>query len=103
MTGGVTFDSEGTLHGVAQLQTGPETQRIWGDPANEIVAFEKRGSKISFRAVSKFDEKTSHWLPNLERATGHNRVPNRPGIIYTAGSAGSKNTELLSNKVYWGR
>ena len=101
MSGGVTFDATSTLHGVAQLQTGPQVHKIWGDPSNEIVAFEKRADAIRFRAVSEFDAGTSHWLPNIERPTGHNRIQGRPGIIYTAGPAGSKNTDRLSNRVYF--
>ena len=101
MAGGLSFDSAGKLHGVAQLQTGPRVHKIWGDPSNEIVTFTKEGDRIRFRAISKFDAKASHWLPSIERPTGHNLVPSDPGIIYTGGPAGGKNTELLSNKVYW--
>jgi hypothetical protein len=102
MAGGLAFDTKGTLHGVGQLQTGGRDQKGWGDPSNEIVKFEMRGpDDISFRGLSKFDSKTPHWLPNLERPTGHNLVPTSPGVIFTGGSAGAKNTELISNKVYW--
>jgi len=102
MAGGLAFDSRNVLHGVAQLQTGPQNHKIWGDPTNEIIAFEKHAGAVKFRAVSTFDDQTSHWLPSIERPTGHNLIKGRPGIIYTGGPAGNKNTELLSNRVYWG-
>ncbi|MGB0579680.1 MAG: BNR-4 repeat-containing protein [Limisphaerales bacterium] len=101
MSGGVAFDGNGVLHGVAQLQTAPQHEKIWGDPTNEIVAFEKRADSVKFREVSAFDDQIPHWLPNIERPTGHNRVKGRPGIIYTGGSPGVKNTDRISNRVYW--
>lgn len=101
MSGGLAFDHRGVLHGVAQLQTGPQNHKIWGDPTNEIVAFQKSGASVKFRAISAFDKKTSHWLPSIERPTGHNLIKGRPGIIYTGGPAGEKNTDLLNNRVFW--
>jgi hypothetical protein len=104
MAGGLTFDLQGRLHGVGQLQTGEQNEKIWGDPTNEIVAFTMIGKdRIQFRSISKFDPKTSHWLPNIERPTGHNVVPALPGVLFTGGSAGKANTNLLSNRVYFGR
>ena len=44
--------------------------------------------------------KTPHRLANIERPTGWNRV-DRPRLIYTAGGRGSRNTDLLANRVYW--
>ena len=41
-----------------------------------------------------------HWLPNLERPTGHNRV-DVPGVMYTAGVTGEGCHDILSNAVYW--
>ena len=102
MAGGLAFDQAGRLHGVAQLQTGERKQKIWGDPTNEIVAFEVDGDDdIQFRAISDFDASTSHWLPSIERPTGHNQVASRPGVLFTAGAAGNRNTDLLNNRVYF--
>ena len=102
MAGGLSFDHQGQLHGVGQLQTGEQNEKIWGDPTNEIVAFNMVGKdRIQFRSISKFDPKTSHWLPSIERPTGHNVVPSRPGILFTGGSAGKSNTDLLKNHVYY--
>jgi hypothetical protein len=102
MAGGLAIDRAGRLHGAAQLQTGERKEKIWGDPTNEIVAFTVDGDdRIQFRAVSEFDAGTSHWLPSIERPTGHNEVAPRPGILFTAGPAGKKNTDLLNNRVYF--
>ncbi|SVB22756.1 uncharacterized protein METZ01_LOCUS175610 [marine metagenome] len=104
MAGGLSFDHQGRLHGVGQLQTGDQNEKIWGDPTNEIVTFTVVGkSDIQFRAISKFDPKTSHWLPNIERSTGHNTVPSLPSVLFTGGAAGKANTDLLKNRVYFGR
>ena len=60
-----------------------------------------RGETFSFELISQPDRTVSHWLPNIEKPTGHHEVPFRPGIIYTAGSPGEKNTDILSNGVRW--
>lgn len=70
-------------------------------PAVEIVALCDGDDDIKFRAISEFDASTSHWLPSIERPTGHNQVASRPGILFTAGPAGNKNTDLLNNRVYF--
>ena len=102
MAGGLAFDHAGRLHGVAQLQTGEQKEKIWGDPTNEIVAFTvDADNNIHFRSISEFDAATSHWLPSIERSTGHNQIAHRPGILFTAGPAGSKNTDLMNNRVYF--
>ena len=102
MAGGLSFNEAGRLHGVAQLQTGEQKEKIWGDPTNEVVAFTMDGdSRIQFRPISQFDANTSHWLPSIERPTGHNQVTSRPGILFTAGPAGKSNTDLMNNRVYF--
>ncbi len=102
MAGGLSFDEAGRLHGVAQLQTGEQKEKIWGDPTNEVVAFTVDGDyNTQFRAISKFDANTSHWLPSIERPTGHNQVADRPGLLFTAGPAGESNNELMNNRVYF--
>lgn len=103
MAGGLAFDAKGILHGVAQLQTGQRGPKIWGDPTNEIVKFVQRGNRFEFRALSEFDPKVSHWLPSIERPTGHNLVPTLPGVLFTGGPAGVGNKDLISNNVYWNR
>ena len=102
MAGGLSTDQAGTLHGVAQLQTGSQRGKSWGDPTNEVVAFQVTGrDRIRFQAISRFDENTSHWLPSIERPTGHNQVNSPPGVLFTAGPPGKANTDLLNNRVYF--
>jgi hypothetical protein len=105
MAGGLSFTDEGVLVGVATVQRPSLGEQAWGHASNEVVRFESRdsGRTFGFSTVSATSSEVSHWLPNIERATGHNAVRTRPGILYTAGSAGEKNTELLRNAVMWSR
>jgi len=104
MPGGLTFDQDGRLHAVATLcRPGRDgKERLWGHPTNEVVWLELAGDGALLDAalLTARDHTTPRWLPNLERPTGFNLVA-RPGLIYTAGGAGRRNTDLLSNKVYW--
>ena len=102
MPGGISFDEMGRLHGVCTLQTGMHNEKNWSDPTNEIIAFTIMGKfDFKFRSISNFDPQISHWLPNIERSTGHNIVSSRPGIIFTGGSPGKSSTDLLENSVYY--
>jgi hypothetical protein len=52
--------------------------------------------------LGPIDSKVPHWLPNLERSTGHHAIPEQPGIIFTSGSGGTGLDELkLNNQVWW--
>ena len=103
MAGGLSFSGSGALHGAAQIQKAKEGESTWGNPSNESLRFvrDAQGGPFKFSFASRPDPERSQWLPNIERATGFNKVPDRPGIIYTSGGPGGKNTELLSNRVYW--
>jgi len=105
MAGGLATTQEGVLVGVATVQKPASGEKAWGHASNEVVRFESRdeGKTFQFEVLSAVSKETSHWLPSIERATGHNRVTGRPGIIYTAGGPGSKNTELLRNGVQFVR
>lgn len=59
------------------------------------------GRSFSFTFASPPDSEEPHWLPNIERPTGHNDIGDDVGFIYTAGGAGPKLKALLSNKVYF--
>jgi hypothetical protein len=103
MAGGVTFNGREEMTITAQVQKVRDNKSSWGHATNEVVRFRSTdgGESFQFAVVSKPDLQTSNWLPNIERATGHNQVPERPSTLYTAGPPGQKNTELLSNRVYW--
>ena len=100
---GVTFTSGGEMVVAAQIEPPVDGASTWGGPGNEVVAFRSRdgGRSFTFFPVSRPDGRRAHWLPNLERATGHNRVPEKPGLLYTGGGPGAKNTDLLSNHVFF--
>ena len=103
MPGGLTFDRRGRMVIAATLKAVGEGEKSWGHPSNEVVRLESSdgGARFSFRMISSPDARTPHWLPNIERPTGHHRVPEKPGILYTSGPRGAKNTDLLSNRVNW--
>ncbi|MFO7907537.1 MAG: BNR-4 repeat-containing protein [Pirellulaceae bacterium] len=100
---GITFTAGGDMVVTAQIQIPREGESSWGNPTNEVVAFRSQDGrdKFSCSLISELDREQSHWLPNIERATGHHPVPRDPGIIYTAGRPGAKNTERLSNQVFF--
>ncbi len=105
MPGGLTFGGDGRLFAAGTLVRPDPNDPLsfWGHPSSEVVLIEKEArGRLEARMVSPPDPKVPHWLPNLERPTGHNRV-DRPGVIFTAGTRGKKNTEVLSNKVCWAR
>jgi hypothetical protein len=103
MAGGVTFNDQGHMMVTATLQNAAPEEDTWGHRTNEVVELTSTdgGGTFSFRLVSEPDGQTSHWLPNVEKSTGHNAAPGRPGVIFTAGPPGEKNTDILSNRVYW--
>ena len=102
LPGGLTFDEAGTLHGTLQTQNLRDGESNWGHPSNEVLRFRRhRAGDFEFLAVSRPDPNTPHWLPSLERRTGFNKVIAPPGISFTAGPAGRKNTNRLNNRVYF--
>jgi hypothetical protein len=103
MPGGITFSERGEMFVVAMIQKRREDESSWGHPSNEVVQFRSTdaGKTFSFSLVSRLDSNASQWLPNIERATGHHPVPPNPGVLYTAGIPGEKNTQLLSNRVFF--
>jgi hypothetical protein len=76
----------------------------WQHPSSEIVRFSSDDGAKTFQGeiLEPLKIRAPHWLPNVERATGHNLVPEEPGIIYTAGGGGTGLNELeLNNHVWW--
>ena len=51
--------------------------------------------------VSRRDGHVSHWLPNIERTTGHHQIGADVGVLYTAGGPGPGTKDLLSNRVFF--
>lgn len=102
---GVTFTSGGKMVIVAQIEPPVDGASTWGGPGNEVAAFRSSdgGRRFTFRLVSPIDGTRAHWLPNVERATGHNRVPEQPGLLYTGGGPGEGTMDLLSNHVFFSR
>ena len=102
LPGCMTFDSENRLHAAMSIINPPKGESSWGHASNEVVLIQSsdKGRNFSARLVADPDPTASRWLPNLERPTGHNRVVS-PGLIYTSGHPGEKNTEMMSNEVYW--
>lgn len=103
MDGAIHIAPDGRIFIVLALMK-PETvsEGNWGHKSAEIVGMQAsdiRG-KFSVGLLSKPDMTVPHWLPNLERPTGHNRV-DVPGVMYTAGVTGEGCHDILSNAVYW--
>ena len=103
MDGAIHIAPDGQIFIVLALMK-PETvsEGNWGHKSAEIVGMQAsdiRG-KFSVGLLSKPDMTVPHWLPNLERPTGHNRV-DVPGVMYTAGVTGEGCDDILSNAVYW--
>jgi hypothetical protein len=102
MPGGLSVAADGRLHVV--LTMAPATKKVgWGGPHEEIIyltapAF---GEPFTGRVISVQDVAVAYWLPNIERNQGHNPVVARPGIMFLGGGPGEKNTQVVSNGVYW--
>lgn len=76
----------------------------WGHRSTEVVRLwsDDAGKTWRSEVVSPVDPQRTHWLASIERATGHNDVPDTPGIFYTAGGAGGGLNDLdLNNEVVW--
>ena len=102
MPGGLSIDATGRMHVVITMAPAKSKVR-WGNPPEDVIYLTapKFGADFTAFAVSPMDHKTPNWLPNIERPTGHNQVPTQPGIIYQAGGPGKRNTQVVSNLVYW--
>jgi len=104
MPGSLAIADDGRI--VAAATAFPPTEtvlaKLWGNPALEVVRMVSRDGGKTFRArlIRPRDPNETRWLPNLERPTGHNRVAD-PGLVFTAGPPGGKNTDILSNEVWW--
>ena len=105
LPGALTYGGRGELIVVAGLANPPRDVKNawWGHASTEIACFRSRdgGERFSFSLLSAVDAHEPHWLPNIERPTGFHRVPEAPGVIYTAGAAGGGLKDILTNQVWW--
>jgi hypothetical protein len=67
----------------------------------EVIRLISRDAGETFDAdqISAGYRQRAHWLPNLERPTGHHTIPEIPALLYTAGGPGEGNRDLLANDV----
>ncbi|QYM78099.1 BNR repeat-containing protein [Horticoccus luteus] len=105
LPGALTFGGSGQLVGVLAVARPPAGVKngYWGAASSEIACFRANAARerFSFSLLSEANAHEPHWLPNIERPTGFNRVPDAPGVIYTAGAAGGGLKDILTNKVWW--
>lgn len=103
MDGAIHINPDGRIFIVMALMK-PETvsEENWGHKSAEIVGLQAPhiNGKFSVELLSKTDMTVPHWLPTLERPTGHNHV-DCPSVMYTMGVAGVGCHDILSNGVYW--
>lgn len=101
--GGVVFMPDGRLLVVGTLQNLRPGEEAWGHPGTEIMQFTSRDGGVTFSAtlLSEPDPRVPHWLPNVEKPSGFNILPARPGVVFTAGDAGAGLGDVLSNRVWW--
>ena len=108
MGGGLTFSESGraTLAVVVLNPTKEErgTLKEWAHPTAEVLRLWSDDDFATAKGelLGSVNAQEPHWLVNIERATGHNRVSDQPGIIFTAGIAGAGLKDLkLENRVIW--
>lgn len=104
MIGAATFSDSGRLTVVAQVVKLGPNEVDWAHPTTEIARLwsEDGGKTFQSEILAPVDPKVPHWLPAIERPMGHNRVPDQPGIIFTAGESGGGLHDLdLGNEVWW--
>lgn len=83
MDGAIHSTLDGRIFIVLALMK-PETvsEANWGHKSAEIIGLQTPdiNGKFSVELLSKPDMTVPHWLPNLERPTGHNHV-DAPGVM----------------------
>ncbi len=103
--GCLAFDQKGamyiTLTTVHSNQEG--NAAFWGNVTNEVIALisKDQGNTFDLYQISTPDINIPNWLPNLQRPTQPKLIKNAPSLIFTHGTRGETNKDILSNKVYW--
>ena len=105
LQGGVVFKGNAQPVVVATIMDLKPGEESWGHPSTDIVRFDSvdGGRSFTARPLVVPDVTMPRWLPNLEKRTGFNENPPHPGVVFTAGSAGSGLGDVLSNKIWWMR
>ena len=103
MHGGISVGANGQpviVGTVMHLQPG---MHAWGELTTEIVKFRSQDGGETFTAdiIDLPDANSPRWMPNIERPTGFNEVPDEPSFIYTDGVRGDGLQDILNNHVYW--
>ena len=90
----MAFDKQGTMFVTATLSC---------ENKSDIVLLVSRdgGDSFSMEYLSSDLPRDRKWWPNLERPTGHNVIVKHPSVLFTAGTRGEGNDDILSNDVYW--
>ena len=103
MHSGVSFGSTGQMTVAATVMQVAVDGIDWGEVSTEVVRFRSKDGGRSFVAdmFGEADPNAPRWMPNLERPTGFNEMPEEPGLIYTHGVRGAALTDQLSNEVWW--
>lgn len=106
LPGAMTFSVTGRatiVATLAELETGKSDD--WGHASNRVVRFWSDDAELRHfecEVLTAPESKTPHWLPSLERPTGHHTIPHSPGILYQGGSGGAGLHEReLNNHVWW--
>ena len=90
----VSINRQGTMYVLA-------TMASEGKNGVALISSKDLGRTIKLERPAAGVKQAKKWLANLERVTGHHRVDGRPGLIFTAGTRGKGNTDILSNDVFW--
>ena len=90
----VSINRQGTMYVLA-------TMASEGKNGVALISSKDLGRTIKLERPAAGVKQAKKWLANLERVTGHHRVDGRPGLIFTAGTRGKGNTDILNNDVFW--
>lgn len=103
MSGGIAFKGNGQPVIVSPLVDLDDGGQYWGHPTTKLVRFDSEdgGATFAGRLLGGSTPGQPQWMPNIERPTGFNDVPENPGMIYTDGDCGSGCDDVLKNEVLW--
>lgn len=101
MHGGISFGADGQLLIVGTLMQLQPNNHEWGEVTTELVRFRSHdgGSSLHADILDQPDAESPRWMPNIERGTGFNEIPNQPSFIYTDGVRGEALHDQLSNHI----